>query len=35
MYLYDLVKIEGHINKLEVDDSKIISIGNLDKHDVC
>ncbi|MCO8102455.1 hypothetical protein NI401_05975 [Acinetobacter indicus] len=27
-----LVKIEGYINNLEVEDSKIVSIGNLGKH---
>ena len=26
-----IIKIEGYINKLEVEDSKILSIGNLDK----
>ncbi|WP_168414785.1 putative type VI secretion system effector [Acinetobacter indicus] len=29
--MQNLVKIEGHINKLEVEDSKILSIGNLGK----
>ncbi|MCO8109568.1 putative type VI secretion system effector [Acinetobacter indicus] len=29
--MQNLVKIEGHINKLEVEDSKIVSIGNLNQ----